>query len=195
MPPITSQALGVSLSNGAYVLVCADALRLVLPQRDLGESIYLESDPNPTDEPGVFETTTHGGQSICVMALSENLMPLDSFPSSRFVLTRLAAPQPLLLAWSEVRVLMDATLERKPLPPILCNPAIEFEAYTQVDNDQLAFCMNATQLLRLPRIARWLSRQKTVPHLGLVPDIALDASFIAGEASSVSDLTGVPSCA
>jgi hypothetical protein len=193
LPLSTQRTTSSTRSSNEYVLVCADAVHLILPQQDLGESIYLECDPALTAEPGVFSMATGEGKSIPVIALSENLAPLEVFPSSRFVLTRLIGPQTLFFAWSEVRVLGRIAINSMPLPPILCPSEAPLETYTVLDKGQLAFCTSAAQLLKLPRIAQWLIGQQASHAHASVPDIALDDSYITSDTRQDFEITGVQS--
>lgn len=132
--------------EGNFVVLRADALRLLLPQEDVGVAEYLEGEPLPSSEQGVFR---HGeGESArAVLALSPRLRPLAQFPRERFLLTRLhAAGGELSLAWNEVRVLIGAKLQRQPLPPAMRRPDGPIDGYVEQDGE-LLLCSTAERVL------------------------------------------------
>jgi len=135
-----------SSERASFVLLRADTLRLVLPQQDVGLAEYMESQPLPTAEPGLFEYAV-GDAGRIVAALSPALRPLEVFPSGRFVLTTLRADgAELCLAWEEVRVLIDAPLQPQPLPPALRTRGGPIEGYAE-HAGQLLLCTTARRLL------------------------------------------------
>lgn len=133
--------------RGDFVLLRADALRLLLPQREVAATEYIEQTPVPAGEAGLFTLHDAHGASQSVVALSEHMRPLDHFPAERFLLTRLSGEGPnLSLAWNEVRVLIDTELEFHALPPVMLGEGDLIDAYVELDGE-LAFCTTARRLL------------------------------------------------
>jgi hypothetical protein len=128
------------------VLLRAGALRLLVPQQEVGAAEYIEGMPAPTPQRGCFEATLPDGGRM-VVALSELLRPLDDFPAGRFLLTRLQAPgSELCFAWDEVRVVAETGLERHPLPPALRTAQGPIDGYVQHGGEVL-LCTTAQRLL------------------------------------------------
>ena len=139
-------SLAASPGRASFVLLRAGALRLVLPQQYVGLAEYIESEPLPTGEPGLFEYAV-GDASRSVAALSPALRPLEVFPSGRFVLTTLQADgAELCLAWDEVRVLIDTPLQAHPLPPALRTRGGPIQGCAE-HAGQLLLCTTAQRLL------------------------------------------------
>lgn len=133
--------------RGDFVLLRADALRLLLPQREVATTVYLEQQPATTREPGIFTLSDAQGTRYPVIALSEHMRALDRFPSDRFVLTRLGgADQGVCLAWNEVRVLIDTELEFHALPDVMQGEGDLIDAYVELDGE-LAFCTSTRRAL------------------------------------------------
>ena len=136
-----------------YVLLRAGALRLLLPQQDLGSTEYLDSTPLLAAAPGVF-AYGEGAAAIRVMALSERMLPLHAFPRDRDLLTRMSGQQEeLAFAWNDVRVLLVAGLEQHALPAVMQVPNAPIDAYVKLDG-QLALCSTAEQLLAYVHASR-----------------------------------------
>lgn len=133
--------------RGDYVLLRADSLRLLMPQRDLSGTEYREQLPTATAVPGIFALADAQGGHQQVLALSEQLRPLNHFPQDRVLLTRFAAAgQGSALAWNEVRVLIDTELEFHALPEVMQGRDGMIDAYVEIDHE-LAFCTTAQRLL------------------------------------------------
>ena len=133
--------------RGDFVLLRADSLRLLLPQREVTSTEYLDHAPATTVEAGIFVLDDPQGPEQPVAALSENLSLLDRFPQDRFLLTRFAgAGQPTALAWNDVRVLIDTELEFHALPAIMQGEAGLIDAYVEIDHE-LVFCTSAQRML------------------------------------------------
>lgn len=133
--------------RGNYVLLRADSLRLLMPQRELGSTEFREHLPTATEVPGVFTLIDARGSPSTVQALSEQLRPLERFPQDRVLLTRFAAAgSGCALAWNEVRVLIDTELEFHALPEIMQGEEGMIDAYVEIDHE-LAFCTTAQRLL------------------------------------------------
>jgi len=133
--------------RGDFVLLRADALRLLLPQREVATTEYLEQVPVSTSEAGRFTLSDANGTLQPVWALSEHMRPLHRFPADRFLLTRLSGGSPAVsLAWNEVRVLIDTELEFHALPAVMQGAGDLIDAYVELDG-ALAFCTTAQRLL------------------------------------------------
>lgn len=133
--------------RGDFVLLRADALRLLLPQREVAATEYIEQAPQATREPGRFVLHDAAGTPQPLWALSEHMRPLDRFPPDRFLLTRLSGAGPAVaLAWNEVRVLIDTELEFHALPAIMQGEGALVDAYVELDGE-LAFCTSARRVL------------------------------------------------
>jgi hypothetical protein len=115
-----------------YVLVRAGRLRLVLPQEEVAAAQHVKEGEVPQD----------------VVALSERMTPLALRPADRFVITRVrSGEREQAFAWDEARVLIDAELDLKPLPPVLYAPDAPIEGYVEIEGE-LALCTSAEGLLR-----------------------------------------------
>lgn len=133
--------------RGDFVVLRADALRLLLPQRDVAATEYIEQAPVSTEVAGRFVLPDAGGTPRPLWALSEQLRPLDRFPADRFLLTRLNGAGPAVaLAWNEVRVLIDTELEFHALPTVMQGAGGLIDAYVELDGE-LAFCTSARRVL------------------------------------------------
>jgi len=132
--------------GGSFVLLRADSLRLLLPQQDVGPAEYIEHEPRPTATPGLFEYGAGDGLRR-IVALSDRMQALGSFPQGRFVVTQLVAGEgELSFAWNEVRVLIAAELEPHPLPPAMRTAGAPIDAYVEHDGEVL-LCSTAGQVV------------------------------------------------
>ncbi len=132
--------------RGDYVMLRADALRLLLPQREVTATEYIEHAPMPTDRPGVHALPMPDGGRQEVVALSAQLLPLDDFPPDRFLLTRLGGAQGgIAVAWNEVRVLIDTELEFHALPAIMRGERDLIDAYVELGGE-LVLCTTSRVL-------------------------------------------------
>ena len=143
---ITRQARTMHV-RGDFVVLRADSLSLLLPQHDVNVSEYLEQAPSPTDSNGIYALGEVDGRTQRVAALSSEMKLMHEFPAGRFVLTRLSGSQDLLLAWNEVRVMMDTAFEFCPLPEVLRGRVGLIDAYVVLDDGVVAFCTTANRLL------------------------------------------------
>lgn len=133
---------GPVVLRGHFVLLRAQQLRLLLTQAEVGVAEYVEEAPRATALPGRF-LMGHGGQAREVVALSAQMRPLAVFPPDRFVLTRLhAGDADLSFAWNEARVLIDAPIERWPLPPAMRVPGAPINGYVE-HQGELYLCTTA----------------------------------------------------
>jgi hypothetical protein len=140
-------------ARGDFVMLRADSLRLLLPQHDVNVSEYLEQAPTPTDNPGLFSFAEVTGKPQLVAALSDQMQMMTTFPSGRFLLTRLSGNPELLLAWTEMRVMIDAALEFHPIPQIVRGGGALIDAYVEMDDGELAFCTTADRVLAEAQIS------------------------------------------
>lgn len=146
MSSITRQARTMQV-RGDFVLLGADSLRLLLPQHDVNVSEYLEHRPLPTGIKGLFTLGEVDRKQKRVAALSDRMKVMDAFPNDRFLLTRLNGDHELLLAWTEVRIMMGAALEFHPIPEALRSEAGLIDAYVVLDDGSIAFCTTASRVL------------------------------------------------
>lgn len=135
---------------GNFVLLRTGGLRLLLPQRDVAETVYRSPQ---LEEPGRGSAAFASAGSIAratvpqdvVWALDEDLRRLPQVPADRFVLTRLHAVPACLFAWDDVDVLIGTELNFHPLPALLRHEDGPIEAYAQWQQD-LVFCTTSERL-------------------------------------------------
>lgn len=133
--------------RGDFVLLRADSLRLLLPQRDVISTEYRDRVPATTAASGLFVLTDAQGMQRPVAALSSDMTLMERFPEDRFLLTRISgADQQPALAWNEVQVLMDTELEFHAMPAATQNRDGPIEAYVEIGRE-LAFCTTAQRML------------------------------------------------
>lgn len=141
--PAAANDAGATTLRGNFVMLRADTLRLLLPQREVGAAEYIEGVP-PGGAGGLFEFG-EGRQPLA--ALSSRMELLAQWPPGRFVVTRLAAGDAeLCFAWNEARVLIDAELERRPLPPAMQVPGAPIDGYVEHEGE-LLFCTSAHHVI------------------------------------------------
>lgn len=141
----TGQARTMKM-RGDFVLLRADSLRLLIPQRDVSSTEYIDQPPVATDTPGVFVLGKAPEETQTVRALSAQMDALDRFPPDRFLLTRFTGTdQGVALAWTEVRVLIDTELEFHAMPAVMQGRGELIDAYVEIDQE-LAFCTTAQRI-------------------------------------------------
>lgn len=138
-PPVDA-----SPGRGNFVVLRAGALRLLLPHEDVGAAEHMGEAPVGTAQAGVFELEVPG-ERRAVVALSEQLRPLERFPAGRFVLARLHGGE-AWFAWDEVRVLIEAAVEPCRLPPAMRSPGGPIDGYVQLGGE-LLLCATASRVL------------------------------------------------
>jgi len=140
-------ALGLDrVLTGNLVLVRVDTVLLLVPLDGLGAAFYLDQEPAPTELPGLFRIGG-GEQRRLVVAPSRGLRPLSRYPSERFVMTQVAFDgNEIFVAWSEMKVLIDARLQLRSLPPLLADPDSPFDGYVMFDG-RPAFHSTAHQVV------------------------------------------------
>lgn len=136
-----------SVIRGNFVVLRADSLRLLLPQADVRSTEYIEGAPCASAVGGVFTPVDDADSTQTVFALSEEMVPLAEFPAGRFLRTKLATEaEEVSFAWDEVRVLIDAEFEQRPLPSVMRVSDALVDSYVDLDGD-LVFCMSADRLI------------------------------------------------
>jgi hypothetical protein len=118
--------------QGNFVLVRADALSLLLPLDGMGAAGYLDDEPEVTELPGVFGI---GGtdQPKFIVAPSEKLRPLTHYPKARFVVTPMAFEgKDILVAWSEMKVFIEARFDVHPLPGAATMEGSPVDGYVRI---------------------------------------------------------------
>ena len=134
----TTQA--VRTVRGNYVLLRADALRLLLPQTDIQSTNYMQTRPEPIEcERGLLHMPGSDDGAVYV-ALSSDMRLLGTCPSDRFVSTRLQGDVDVQWCWSEVRVLMDAQLSCETVPPVLLAPHTPVREMAAVGDEWAYLC-------------------------------------------------------
>lgn len=139
-PPAPDNSPG----RGNFVVLRAGTLRLLLPHEDVGAAEHLGEAPAGPAQAGIFELEVLG-ERRAVVALSEQLRPLERFPGGRFVLARLHGGE-ASFAWDEVRVLIDAAVDPRPLPPAMRSAGGPIDGYVQLGGE-LLLCATAPRVL------------------------------------------------
>jgi hypothetical protein len=117
---------------GNFVLVRADTLSLLMPLGGIGTTGHLDKEPEATELPGLFAVGDEDQRQF-VVAPSGRLRPLAHYPDERFVVTPMAFDgRDLLVAWSEMKVLIAARFDVHPLPPAACNFRSPIDGYVRV---------------------------------------------------------------
>jgi hypothetical protein len=136
-----------SKMRGNFVLLRADSMRILLPQQDVSSTDYMDSKPSTTSNAGIFDYTDGDGTPHKVVALSDQMNALTTFPDGRFLLTQMSSRNyQLSFAWSEVRVLIEAEFESTPLPEVMRGPGTLLDSYVELDGE-LVFCIDARRVL------------------------------------------------
>ena len=81
-----------SRMRGNFVMLRADTLRLLLPQQDVSSTEYIDRMPSGTAAAGIFSHSEADSAARNVVALSDQMHALATFPGDRFLLTRLPMP-------------------------------------------------------------------------------------------------------
>jgi hypothetical protein len=125
--------------RGNFVLLRAGALRVLLPQGDVGAAEYLPARPQPTGEPGILRV--EGSEGRCFAALSAGMTLLDECPAERFVVATLGSESDgLAWCWDDLQVLIDLELKPRPLPQVLLAPSTPVTQYAEVAGDIVYVC-------------------------------------------------------
>ena len=131
--------------RGNFVMLRADALRLLLPQHDVGAAVYLDQPPQATEMAGFFEHHGEAGEQA-VLALSSQMLPLADYPMDRFLVTPITTSVGEIgFGWSEVAVLIDVNLQVQALPAALVNAQSPLQEFVEIDG-QVVFCCDRERM-------------------------------------------------
>ncbi len=136
------------VQRGNLVLLKAGALNLLLPQREVGAAEHLAHTPRATAQPGWFELDQDGAAPRHVAALSAQLGLLLQWPAQRFVLTALPGRPGAWLAWSDMRVLINAELRTQALPAVMLSAQSPLREVVELGDEVAFVCSGATLLAR-----------------------------------------------
>ena len=129
--------------RGNYVLLRADGLRLVLPQRDIRSTDYMMSRPVRMDgENGLLHVPGSTDAAVYV-AVSAGMQLLEECPADRFISTVLQGLD-VHWCWSDVRVLLNAELHPLPLPVSLIAPGTPVREVVAVGGEWAYMCSAET---------------------------------------------------
>lgn len=133
--------------KGNFVLLKAGRLQLLLPQHDVGAAEYLSATPQPTAQAGLFELPADDtAGSRFVAALSPQMGLLEQLPPGRFLLTSFPSQAGVWMCWDDVKVLIDAEIVPRALPPAMLGAGAPLTEYVEF-GDEVAFCCSAERLL------------------------------------------------
>lgn len=141
--PVAPSAGNGSSNSGAvpgnYVLLRADGLRLVLPQRDVRSTDYMASRPVRMDgQDGLLHVPDSIDTAVYV-AVSAGMQLLEECPPDRFISTVLQGMD-VHWCWSEVRVLLNAELHPLPLPVSVIAPGTPVREVVAVGGEWAYIC-------------------------------------------------------
>jgi hypothetical protein len=125
--------------RGNFVLLRAGSLRLLLPQAEVGAAIYLEPRPVAGTAPGLLQSPD-GEDARAFFALSPRMGLGRQCPPDRFVGAPFTNDPATVWCWSELRVMIDASLQWQPLPAILCGSGSPLSSFTVLDNEPVFAC-------------------------------------------------------
>lgn len=132
--------------KGNFVLLKAGRLQLLLPQHDVGAVEHLATAPQASGQAGVFELPADDtADSRCVAALSPQMGLLEQLPPGRFLLTSFPSQPGVLMGWDDVKVLIDAEIVPRALPPSMLGAGSLLTEYVEF-GDEVAFCCSAESL-------------------------------------------------
>jgi hypothetical protein len=125
--------------HGNYVLLRADGLRLVLPQRDVRSTDYMATRPvRMNGQDGLLHVPDSTDAAVYV-AVSAGMQLLEECPSDRFISTVLQGLD-VHWCWSEVRVLLNAELHPLPLPVSMIAPGTPVREVVAVGGEWAYIC-------------------------------------------------------
>ncbi len=132
--------------GGSYVLLTADTVHLLVPQREVGGAEFLEGALEASDRPGLLKRVGDDGPRRYV-ALSKRLIPLRHCPPERFLVARLGdnANEDVGWCWNELRILANVELRPQPLPKVLIAPDSPIDHYVEFEG-KLAYLCGARKL-------------------------------------------------
>ena len=139
MSPVGNELFSSDPIRGNYVLLRADGLRLVLPQRDIRSTDYMMSRPVRMDgENGLLHVPGSTDAAVYV-AVSAGMQLLEECPADRFISTVLQGLD-VHWCWSDVRVLLNAELHPLPLPVSLIAPGTPVREVVAVGGEWAYMC-------------------------------------------------------
>ena len=137
--PVGNELFSSDPIRGNYVLLRADGLRLVLPQRDIRSTDYMMSRPVRMDgENGLLHVPGSTDAAVYV-AVSAGMQLLEECPADRFISTVLQGLD-VHWCWSDVRVLLNAELHPLPLPVSLIAPGTRVREVVAVGGEWAYMC-------------------------------------------------------
>ena len=137
--PVGNELFSSDPIRGNYVLLRADGLRLVLPQRDIRSTDYVMSRPVRMDgENGLLHVPGSTDAAVYV-AVSAGMQLLEECPADRFISTVLQGLD-VHWCWSDVRVLLNAELHPLPLPVSLIAPGTPVREVVAVGGEWAYMC-------------------------------------------------------
>lgn len=137
--PVGNELFSSDPIRGNYVLLRADGLRLVLPQRDIRSTDYMMSRPVRMDgENGLLHVPGSTDAAVYV-AVSAGMQLLEECPADRFISTVLQGLD-VHWCWSDVRVLLNAELHPLPLPVSLIAPGTPVREVVAVGGEWAYMC-------------------------------------------------------
>ena len=137
--PVGNELFSYDPIRGNYVLLRADGLRLVLPQRDIRSTDYMMSRPVRMDgENGLLHVPGSTDAAVYV-AVSAGMQLLEECPADRFISTVLQGLD-VHWCWSDVRVLLNAELHPLPLPVSLIAPGTPVREVVAVGGEWAYMC-------------------------------------------------------
>ena len=137
--PVGNELFSSDPIRGNYVLLRADGLRLVLPQRDIRSTDYMRSRPVRMDgENGLLHVPGSTDAAVYV-AVSAGMQLLEECPADRFISTVLQGLD-VHWCWSDVRVLLNAELHPLPLPVSLIAPGTPVREVVAVGGEWAYMC-------------------------------------------------------
>ena len=141
--PVGNELFSSDPIRGNYVLLRADVLRLVLPQRDIRSTDYMMSRPVRMDgENGLLHVPGSTDAAVYV-AVSAGMQLLEECPADRFISTVLQGLD-VHWCWSDVRVLLNAELHPLPLPVSLIAPGTPVREVVAVGGEWAYMCSAET---------------------------------------------------
>lgn len=146
LPVAPHTAPTARVERGSYVLLRADALRLLLPQAEIKSTDYLQTRPELIEgESGLLHIPDSTDGAVYV-AISSDMQLMDECPPDRFVSTSLQGGLDVHWCWSEVRVLIDTELHLEALPPVLLAPYTPVLEIAVVGEGEWAYMCSAEML-------------------------------------------------
>ena len=141
--PVGNELFSSDPIRGNYVLLRADGLRLVLPQRDIRSTDYMMSRPVRMDGENGLLLVPGSTDAAVYVAVSAGMQLLEECPADRFISTVLQGLD-VHWCWSDVRVLLNAELLPLPLPVSLIAPGTPVREVVAVGGEWAYMCSAET---------------------------------------------------